>query len=183
MLALNIESFASTEGFSDVLAKHWSGVTPVFSFIYMVLTSNVVLYPVLFLSGCVFYEWVSHASNKFEQKNSKYRKWVAMFYADATSNAFKKKGMSRKAIKVPEGLILMNKRLENVEMPLVPLEFNDNEEINKIYSTYLYYVKEGDFDLAKKFIGRMEPFVAAPLITVEDAIPQSNPDIEKEKQQ
>lgn len=163
ILALNIENFATAGGFANLLASlagHWPSVVSLLGVFYAVLISKWVLYPALFLSGCIFYEWVLHIGSKLEYSHAWYRRLAARYVADANRGAFDKNGFSRKLVS-ENALVALNCRLEKVGLPVIPTFFNEDEDINKMIGLYLQYVSKGDFSFAEKFWTQVEPLAFA----------------------
>ncbi len=153
ILGLNIESFVTDRGLATLISEHWQRLSPVLNDIYSVISSPYLLYPIVFILGVTFWEWIiysAYARSKFDGKSlSKATKFQALGLVGSFREPWVQRRMQRS---INFGaLAYMNDLLEADGMPPVPDSFFSNERINKFFSQYLRMVSEGDRDIAIKF--------------------------------
>lgn len=178
ILGINLENLVSGFGYSDILPKDLRLFNQTMATLYGVITSKAVLYPSLFLSGCVFYEWACNFIIKMEKKNSRFRIFLLKLNANSTSQVFEEKSFLRRVTNVTIALDRMNKNLSAAGLPNVPNSLNEIQEINTIYAEYLALVSKGHFDIARIFMSEFEPYIKEQLAkyqlpdSTEEAKPQ-----------
>ncbi|WP_170573537.1 hypothetical protein [Ruegeria atlantica] len=134
-----------------MLSDSWPWFVSATSWVYDAATTNWVLGLTLFVSGCVFYEWVANISLRMDRKSSKYYRWTTKNQAQGVYNILSKNTFLRKFIS-PEAYIEdFNLRLAHFDLPTIPPEISKDEKTNILYSQYARLVSEGDFGIAQIF--------------------------------
>lgn len=152
IMALNIENATSEAGYATIINQHWKDTFPMLKVIYGYATSSWVLYPALIFFGASLYEWIAFTSNRMEADGSRHQKWLITSNADNMAAAFFRKGLARASIRPERDLVKMNNRLEKFNLPKIPLSFENDQNINNIFGSYLTIISKGQFDHARQFI-------------------------------
>ena len=152
ILALNLENAASQAGYGSVVNRHWKEASPVLRGIYEFVTAGYILYPTLILTGAVLYEWIGYTSTRMETRGSAYQRWLISTNAEAYATAFFGPGFTRRSIKPDRDLVRMNERLAGCDMPLVAETFDQSDEVNAAYGSYLVLLAKGQWHHARRFI-------------------------------
>lgn len=152
IVALNLENVASEAGYSNFIVQQWRQTSPMIMELYSWATAPWITYPTVFLSGMMAYEWIGYVAIKMERDGSTYQRWLVRIGADNLTAAFSKAGFTRKTIKPETDLVLMNKRLAAFDLTQLPLDFDRDEDHNRIYASYLALIAKGEFGHAQSFI-------------------------------
>lgn len=152
VLALNINNSATKAGYGSVIDQHWKDALPVLKDLYDLATSTWLWYPTLVLTGAVCYEWIVYTIKRCETDGSGFQRWLVQRNAETFSPAFLKKGFTRRNVKPDVNFYKLNSRLVQFDMPLLPPDYDESEEINAVYGSYLLLLSKGQFAHAKAFI-------------------------------
>ena len=161
VFALNIENAISKAGYGTIIDQHWKDALPVLKDAYGATTSAWVLYPALIILGAVIYEWIRTLSNRMEADGSAYQLWLVRQQAESLSAAFRKEGVFRRLAKPSQEIPRLNNRLEKLNLPPIPTDFNEREQPNQVVSVYLLLLSKGHVDDALAFILNANPIASA----------------------
>jgi hypothetical protein len=92
---------------------------------------------------------------KLERRSSRYQMLVIKGQARTLSSAFAKDGFIRRHYPTEWVLADLNQKLRGLGLPLAPDEVGSDEEINKVWATYLREIADGDMEFAEHVLRAM----------------------------
>jgi hypothetical protein len=157
LLAINIENWASKEGFADVLAKRAGEFPALIGQVYAAITSQTVFAVALFVGGMATNAWLQKFASAIETGDSWFTRWLDSSTIMSVSDAFMSNGITRRFLNTQKELPRLNKRLDRYGLRHVPTFFSEDESINQAYGKYLKVivgpVEAGNIEEAKRMGG------------------------------
>jgi hypothetical protein len=154
VLAINIENWASKEGFADVLAKRAGEFPALIGQVYAAITSQTAFAIALFVGGMATNAWLQKFVSAIETGNSWFTRWLDSSTIMSLSDAFMSNGLNRRILNAKKELPRLNKRLDHYGLRRVPTCFSEDETINQAYGKYLKAifgpVESGNIEEAKR---------------------------------
>lgn len=141
--ALNIENAVTGKWLSTLLSDNAGRIPPMIAEAYSAITSPWVTSPLLFLGGILTWDILHYCCRRMDRPGSRFERWVLRNKAGQVSLGFKKNGWFRKITSKTNELQEFNKYLLKFELPLVPHEFLQEDDLNKIFGEYTSLISQG----------------------------------------
>ena len=150
--AFNIENAISDKWLARIIADNAESTAPMISDIYYAITSPWLVYPLLFIGGILTWDLLYYLCRRLDRPGSRFEKVILHNRSNLAAIAYKKNGWIRRYVKKAGFLYDFNDYLRKFELPMLPDEFQEDEETNQIFGEYASLVGLGKYEVAVDYL-------------------------------
>lgn len=141
--AFNIENAITGNWLSSVLADNAERVPTMISQIYFAITTPWITYPLFFIGEILTWDLLHYLCKRMDRPGSRFERATLRNKARQASMGFKKSGWMRNYLSKSYALQDINIYFARYDLPLLPLEFLEDEALNKVFSEYTELIALG----------------------------------------